>query len=149
MKLQERDVEEEEFSIDRLYFHEDFSVGAHLNHDIALVRVKTKSGRGIQFGSHVQPVCLPSSKAEYTAGLNCTISGWGSSGLPGAAYAIKLQSAVVPLLPDETCSAPYVYGEERIKSGMLCAGFLEGGVDACQGDSGGPLICTVEGLFKY
>lgn len=42
------------------------------------------------------------------------------------AYAIKLQSAIVPLLPDETCKAPYVYGPERIKDGMICAGFLEG-----------------------
>jgi len=42
------------------------------------------------------------------------------------AYAIKLQSATVPLLPDDTCKAPYVYGPERIKDGMICAGFLEG-----------------------
>lgn len=143
--------------------------------DIALIRVKLKGNRGIRFGSHVQPLCLPPPTAKYTPGTNCTISGWGSSGQPGAgfffkatfpfirvqsfkltfpitAYAIKLQSATVPLLPDETCRAPYVYGPDRIKAGMFCAGFLEGGVDACQGDSGGGLVCLVDGnlwpIFK-
>ena len=84
MHIKDPDPEEEEFSIDRLYFHEEFGVGVHLNNDIALIRVKTKSNRGIRFGSHTQPLCLPSADAPYVAGANCTISGWGSSGQPGA-----------------------------------------------------------------
>lgn len=51
----------------------------------------------------------------------------------------------MPLLADETCKASYVYGPERIKEGMICAGFLEGGVDSCSGDSGGALVCSVDG----
>jgi secreted trypsin-like serine protease len=62
------------------------------------------------------------------------------------AFAIKLQSATVPILSDDTCKAPYVYGPDRIKVGMFCAGLLEGGVDACQGDSGGGLVCLVDGM---
>lgn len=142
---EDKDVQEEEFTVDRLFFHEEFGTDVHLNNDIALIRVKAKNGRGIRFGSHVQPLCLPADTAAYQPGTNCTISGWGSSGQPGAAYAIKLQSATVPLLPDEMCKAPYVYGPDRIKSGMFCAGFLEGGVDACQGDSGGGLVCQIDG----
>lgn len=84
-------------------------------------------------------------------------------------YSSFLQEAEVPLISPERCSAPEVHGNTFL-SGMLCAGFLEGGTDACQvspspqdclrtpsragpwpwdvigalhpqGDSGGPLVC--------
>jgi len=139
------DPEEEEFTIERLFLHETFGSEVHLNNDIALIRVKAKNGRGIRFGSYVQPLCIPPATVKYIPGTNCSISGWGSSGQPGSAYAIKLQSATVPLLADDMCKAPHVYGADRIKSGMFCAGYLEGGVDACQGDSGGGLVCLTDG----
>lgn len=46
-----------------------------MNNDIALVLLK---GRGIPLGKNVMPICLPSERIEYPAGLNCTISGFGS-----------------------------------------------------------------------
>lgn len=82
--MQETDPEEDEFSVERLFVHEEFGVGAYLNHDIALLKVKTRDENGIRFGSQVQPVCLPPADAAYDAGTNCTIAGWGSGGEPGA-----------------------------------------------------------------
>uniref|UniRef100_A0A452VJ15 Coagulation factor XII n=1 Tax=Ursus maritimus TaxID=29073 RepID=A0A452VJ15_URSMA len=58
-------------------------------------------------------------------------------------YSRFLQEAQVPLISSERCSAHDVHGTS-FTSGMLCAGFLEGGTDACQGDSGGPLVCEDE-----
>lgn len=60
-----------------------------------------------------------------------------------------LQAASVPLLDLETCRQDDVYGgrHQFILDSMLCAGSLEGGVDACGGDSGGPLACQVNGII--
>ena len=56
-----------------------------------------------------------------------------------------LQAAPVPLLNQELCRAEDVHGSVKFGAGMICAGFLEGGVDACGGDSGGPLVCERDG----
>lgn len=60
-----------------------------------------------------------------------------------------LRAASVPLLSQTTCRQQDIYGgrEQDILDSMLCAGLLEGGVDACEGDSGGPLACQQAGLF--
>ncbi|KAG7239116.1 hypothetical protein INR49_029996, partial [Caranx melampygus] len=60
---------------------------------------------------------------------------------------LVLRSATVPLLSTKTCNQPEVY-RGLISSWMICAGYLEGGVDSCQGDSGGPLACEDLSVWK-
>lgn len=55
-----------------------------------------------------------------------------------------LRAGWIPILSKEVCKMPHVYGA-AITDGMLCAGFMQNGVDACDGDSGGPLACLHEG----
>jgi secreted trypsin-like serine protease len=71
------------------------------------------------------------------------VSGWGSTESSGGVD--TLRAASVPIVPDSTCGAPGIYGTDFDPASMVCAGFLEGGVDTCSGDSGGPLEAPLEG----
>ncbi|XP_063049182.1 transmembrane protease serine 3 [Engraulis encrasicolus] len=106
-----------------------------LDYDIALIKLSNS----LAFSSVVQPICLPGSGEDFQDGSLCWISGWGSSEYDGEA-SVSLQGARVPLLSSKVCVQPGVY-QGMISPAMVCAGYLEGGVDSCQGDSGGPLAC--------
>ncbi|XP_077923047.1 coagulation factor XII isoform X3 [Halichoerus grypus] len=125
--------------------HEAFSPITY-QHDLALLRLQERADGQCALPSRfVQPVCLRSgatSPAEPEAAL-CEVAGWGHQFEGAGEYSSFLQEAQVPLIPSERCSAPDVHGAS-FTTGMLCAGFLEGGTDACQGDSGGPLVCEDE-----
>ena len=68
-----------------------------------------------------------------------------------------MKEAEVPLIRRQDClwrtNYRYDYWYERwLSENMMCAGYLEGGVDSCQGDSGGPLLCqdpTTGELFIF
>ncbi|XP_041966441.1 enteropeptidase [Alosa sapidissima] len=108
--------------------------------DIALMHLKTPAN----FTDYVQPVCLPHKKQQFEAGRKCVIAGWGRLE-EGGTVADVLQQAVVPLVGWAQCQE--LLPEYNLTAQMVCAGFLEGGVDTCQGDSGGPLMCEEDGRW--
>ena len=65
------------------------------------------------------------------------VTGWGKT--EEGTLSATLCKTTVPYVTNAECNTPGSY-DGAIRTGMLCAGFREGGTDACGGDSGGPLV---------
>jgi secreted trypsin-like serine protease len=87
------------------------------------------------------PIDLPTlniaTSTRYNRGM-FTVVGWGTTEENGSTGSTKLLKATVPYVPDSQCK--WHYGNRLVPKDMLCAGYLQGGVDTCQGDSGGPMF---------
>uniref|UniRef100_A0A8B9NNA9 Peptidase S1 domain-containing protein n=1 Tax=Accipiter nisus TaxID=211598 RepID=A0A8B9NNA9_9AVES len=111
------------------------------DYDIALLEMETS----VFFSELVQPICLPSTSRIFVYGTVCYVTGWGAI-KENSHLAKTLQEARVRIINQSVCNKLY---DDLITSRMLCAGNLNGGVDACQGDSGGPLACMGKGNRWY
>ncbi|XP_057664707.1 uncharacterized protein LOC130899046 [Diorhabda carinulata] len=129
--------------IDEFFIHEKFRKGHKMNNDIALIKVK---GIGFELNDNVQPICLADDDTDYNRPLNCTISGFGSTKSGSSSYSHNLLAAWIPVHSQDICTMPHVYGD-ILTDGMVCAGSMDGSLDACDGDSGGPLACLDQGVF--
>uniref|UniRef100_A0A9J7ZSQ1 Peptidase S1 domain-containing protein n=1 Tax=Cyprinus carpio carpio TaxID=630221 RepID=A0A9J7ZSQ1_CYPCA len=107
------------------------------DYDIALLELSAP----VFFNELVQPVCVPAPSHAFTSGTSCFVTGWGVLSEEGE-LATLLQEATVSIISHNTCSKMY---DDAVTPRMLCAGNIQGGVDACQGDSGGPLVCLERG----
>ncbi|KAB0791740.1 hypothetical protein PPYR_03540 [Photinus pyralis] len=134
---------EQEAFIEEFYIHEDFRKGQKMNNDVAIIKLK---GDGFRLTRDVQPICMPDKDIVYETGLNCTISGFGTIQSGKSLYSHDMRAAWIPLIDQEVCRMPHVYGS-TITEGMFCAGTLNEGADACEGDSGGPLACLHDGYY--
>ncbi|XP_071443837.1 mite allergen Der f 3-like [Hetaerina americana] len=107
--------------------------GAPIN-DIALFKVTPP----FYFDANTAAIPLPAAGQLTVEGSLAYVTGWGSmrEGSPFLPY--TLQKVQVPMISKETCSMHYAKAG-GLPPNEICAGVLEGGMDACQGDSGGPL----------
>ncbi|NXF17675.1 TM11E protease, partial [Rhodinocichla rosea] len=105
-------------------------------YDVAVVELASP----IEFTSDVHSVCLPEASHIFPDNASCFVTGWGALENDGECYSVnQLRQAEVRIISTAVCNRRQVYSG-AITAGMLCAGYLDGQVDACQGDSGGPLV---------
>ncbi|XP_008156956.2 transmembrane protease serine 11F [Eptesicus fuscus] len=122
-----------ERNVGKIILHENYHRETNEN-DIALAQLTTR----VEFSNVVQRVCLPDSSIKLPPKTSVFVTGFGSIVDDGPTQN-KLRQARVETISSDVCNRKDVY-DGMITSGMLCAGFMEGKVDACKGDSGGPLV---------
>ncbi|XP_067413458.1 transmembrane protease serine 11C-like [Emydura macquarii macquarii] len=121
--------------IRNIIVHEKYSDNnADHDYDVAVVQLSAP----IEFTNDIRMVCLPEAFYVFPHNTTCFVTGWGALSFDGPSIN-NLQQAEVKIIDTNICNREEVYNG-LITPGMVCAGYLEGKVDACQGDSGGPLV---------
>ncbi|XP_037687363.1 transmembrane protease serine 11B-like protein [Choloepus didactylus] len=120
-------------NVQKIIIHEDYIPGEH--HDDIAVILLTEN---VSFKNDVHRVCLPEATQIIPPGEGVVVTGWGALSYDGD-YPVLLQKAPVKIIDTNTCNAKEAYNG-AVSDTMLCAGYMEGNIDACQGDSGGPLV---------
>ncbi|XP_072477014.1 transmembrane protease serine 11B-like protein [Notamacropus eugenii] len=113
--------------------HENYNPRAH-HDDIAVVLL----AEPVSFTNNVHRVCLPEATQNFLPGSDVVVTGWGALEKDGS-FPKLLQKAPVKVIDSAICNSTDSY-DGLITDTMLCAGYMEGHIDACQGDSGGPLV---------
>ncbi|XP_036056265.1 transmembrane protease serine 11B [Onychomys torridus] len=119
--------------VQEVIIHENYVKGEH-HDDIAVIMLTER----VLFKNDVHRVCLPEATEIFPPGEGVVVTGWGALSHNGESP-LLLQKASVKIIDTNTCNAEEAYNG-RILDTMLCAGYMEGNIDACQGDSGGPLV---------
>lgn len=138
----DNDVAEEEVIVTNIVVHPEYDNNVNLPpFDIAL----------LELGSVINaPVVdlFAGNPAEYY-GNTSYIAGWGATQFineNNATFPAQLQNAAVPIVPLSRCNSVVSY-QGLVTHRQVCAGFIDGGVDACVGDSGGPLFIIENGAI--
>uniref|UniRef100_A0A8C0HDQ4 Transmembrane protease serine 5 n=1 Tax=Chelonoidis abingdonii TaxID=106734 RepID=A0A8C0HDQ4_CHEAB len=126
-------------AVEKIIYHPRYDDRSH-DYDIALMKLTAP----LNFSNAIRAVCLPLYHQDFPHGTHCWISGWGyTTPEHGEQLQEMLKEAIVPLISSKKCISSCMYFGE-LTPRMLCAGYLDGKVDACQADSGGPLVCQDE-----
>ncbi|XP_066465447.1 transmembrane protease serine 5 [Eleutherodactylus coqui] len=129
-------------AVEKIIYHRQYDDRTH-DYDIALMKLE----KSLNYSDSIRPVCLPQYEQDLPSGSECWVSGWGHTHADNTHMPQSLKEARVPLISTKKCNSSCIYDGD-ITPRMLCAGYLDGKVDACQGDSGGPLVCQTDYTWR-
>ncbi|XP_014640196.1 PREDICTED: transmembrane protease serine 11G-like [Ceratotherium simum simum] len=129
-------------NVQSIIVHENYAAHKHED-DIAVVKLSTP----VVFSNDVRRVCLPDATFEVLPNSKVFVTGWGALKANGP-FPNTLRQVEIEIISNDVCNQVYVYGG-AVSSGMICAGFLRGKLDACEGDSGGPLVIALDRNIWY
>ncbi|XP_061015018.1 cathepsin G-like [Dama dama] len=114
--------------------------------DIMLLQVKTLCWRRVRQNEAMKLVALPQTEEMLDPGTQCTVAGWGLTGLNRRA--VTLQEVQLTIQRDGECHSLFDFytGQKQI-----CVGDPREGKSTFLGDSGGPLVCNnvAQGVVSY
>lgn len=131
----------ERIPVRRIVVHPRYNEGVADDRDAGLVELARPA---------TGPAVAPYSGTDDLAGKTGWVVGWGTTSERGA-NADTLMEAAVPVVSNATCNAVYNRAagyDDPITDRMLCAGRIDGGIDACLGDSGGPLLVRIDDEWR-
>ncbi|XP_019765483.1 atrial natriuretic peptide-converting enzyme isoform X2 [Dendroctonus ponderosae] len=128
----------QKMKVKRVVPHPLYNIGVAHDNDVALFQLSSR----VTYHEHLSPVCLPEPDTPVPNDMICTVIGWGKKEDTGK-YEPEINEVEVPVVEQSICNHWLQYRELNVTTGMICAGYKNGGKDACQGDSGGPLLCRL------
>ncbi|XP_047459421.1 plasminogen activator, urokinase a [Mugil cephalus] len=139
---------EQSFDVEKIIVHPQYS-DSNYDNDIALLKIKSKSGGRAVKTNSVRTVCLPPLHTSLPAGFTCNVAGFGKETQESWQFSQLLKQADVTLISRAECNSKSQY-DNVITDNMLCARSPDWSTDACEGDSGGPLVCEMSGrMFLF
>ncbi|XP_078095451.1 tissue-type plasminogen activator isoform X2 [Mustelus asterias] len=142
----EASFDEQSLEVEEYFIHEEFDDDT-FNHDIALIRLRSKTGQCAKMTRYVRTVCLPWGRQRLPDWTECEISGYGKVKEFFYMYSNRLKEGFVRLFPSNRCTPAHLQNR-TVTENMICAGDTRGKDDACKGDSGGPLVCMTQGRMN-
>jgi secreted trypsin-like serine protease len=113
--------------------HQQYVKEDNFANDIAILRL----ARPIVLKAQVSPVCLPGINDDPTPGRSCYVTGWGLIGSGNAPFSNVLREGKVTIISRDLCRQGRLWGNS-VKNTNICAGYLNGKVDACKVS---PIFC--------
>ncbi|XP_027969006.1 ovochymase-1 [Eumetopias jubatus] len=135
--LSQKGEHEQKSPVSKIIIHPEYNRLGYMSSDIALLYLKHK----VEFGTAVQPICLPHRDDKFEAEILCMTSGWCKIS-ETSEYSNVLREVELPIMDDRMCNSVLKgMNFPLLGKTMMCASFPDEEKDACQGDSGGPFVC--------